>query len=653
MNGWHPGELAIHKKLNFDQDPNIQRLYTAIKGDLDPHHAVFHTTCLTLLPVTTFGEDGRPWVSILAAEDGLAAKAGGGKFIENPGFTLLTIASRLWVGDPILDTMKGYRWNSEDGVSLEDDIDKGMLIAGLGIEFTTRRRNKFAGKVRKLKQSEDNRVDIEVFVNESIGNCPKYINVRSLDAHPNTNPRILYQNKDMSDTDRLPEEVISMIKSVDTVFMGTTYRAKACDKSMFPSHTGINHRGGLPGWVRVKPSDGRTVYVPDFSGNRLMTSLGNIEATPLAGLTFLNWENGDVLYITGHARNLIGAEVQKVMPMHQRAITEIVVSGFTYVQDALTVRQTPGTKPERSPYNPPIQYLAEEGNGIPRSELDEETKASLVSIEIHSKNVATFTWETTQEVDIQPGQAIILDLNSFLADARYQHMLPPKPSSVNDPRIRTWTVSSAHTGPTRRFQITMKWKDGGTATTTLFTMAHELKDSRPELLRDTKELQLNVRVTGTTGAFSLPSAEEGEVKKVLWIAGGVGFTPFISMLKGLSQLSELKATYDIVFLLSTREPEVLIPIISAIQTKAKETVRLTLIVFSREKVDMDPSVYDTFEHHSCRLTSQFFAESPLMTDVMEREGYLCGPVAFEQTVIDGLDSVGVMTTGIHREIFLY
>jgi len=28
----------------------------------------------------------------------------------------------------------------------------------------------------------------------------------------------------------------------------------------------MNHRGGLPGFVRVRPSDGRTVVLPDFSG---------------------------------------------------------------------------------------------------------------------------------------------------------------------------------------------------------------------------------------------------------------------------------------------------------------------------------------------------------------------------------------------------
>ncbi|KAL0573218.1 hypothetical protein V5O48_008738 [Marasmius crinis-equi] len=640
MNGWHPGERVIHQKLGTNMDPGIQRMYTYINGDLDPHHAIFHTTCLPFLPVTTVAEDGRPWGSILAAEDGLATKAGGGRFIEHPRYTVLTINTKVWVGDPLLETRKAYKWNEEDGKSLEDERDDGMLISGIGLEFTTRRRNKLAGRVTKFKATEDNHIDMEIFVNESMGNCPKYINVRSLSPYTNTNPRIKWQSKNMAEGERMPQGVIDMITSSDTVFIGTTYKAKPLDRFMYPSHTGMNQRGGLPGFIRVSPSDGKTVYVPDFSGNRIMTSLGNIEATPLASLTFMNWVNGDVLYLTGRARNLVGAEAQKVMPNHQHSITEVEVTGYTFVEDANTVRQTPGTKPERSPYSPPVRLLAEEDSKTVRFETEEVVKASLASIELHGKTVATFTWEATQELDIKPGQAIILDLKPFLGTVRYQHMSAGKPSSVNDDRIRTWTVSSAQPGPSKRFRTTMKWKEGGTATTTLFTIAHKLKDLQPELLSNTKELELNVRVAGITGEFSMPIPQESGVKKLLWIAGGVGFTPFMSMLEGFSQRSE-KGTYDVLMLLSTREPEVLVPIMSRLQAMAKGKVRLTLAVFSRGDFDSDVSAFEALERHKGRLDGSFFSQSPLLADAKEREAYLCGPPEFEEAVVGGLNGAGI------------
>lgn len=58
-----------------------------------------------------------------------------------------------------------------------------------------------------------------------------------------------------------------MIREADTTFIGTVYIAPPEDAELFPSHLGMNQRGGLPGFVRVAPSDGRTVVVPDFSGD--------------------------------------------------------------------------------------------------------------------------------------------------------------------------------------------------------------------------------------------------------------------------------------------------------------------------------------------------------------------------------------------------
>jgi hypothetical protein len=70
--------------------------------------------------------------------------------------------------------------------------------------------------------------------------------------------------------DRLPSDVIDMITSSDTVFLGTYFSASVDEARINPSHVGINHRGGRPGFVRVLP-DGRSIVIPDYSGNRLMT----------------------------------------------------------------------------------------------------------------------------------------------------------------------------------------------------------------------------------------------------------------------------------------------------------------------------------------------------------------------------------------------
>lgn len=41
--------------------------------------------------------------------------------------------------------------------------------------------------------------------------------------------------------------------------------------------------------------------IPDYSGNRFFNTLGNFLVTPRAGLTFVDFETGDLLQMTGDA----------------------------------------------------------------------------------------------------------------------------------------------------------------------------------------------------------------------------------------------------------------------------------------------------------------------------------------------------------------
>ena len=133
--------------------------------------------------------------------------------------------------------------------------------------------------------------------------------------------------------------------------------------------------------------------------------MGNIEATPLASLTFVDFKTGDVLYLTGDARNAVGEESKKIMP-RQNVITLVTVTGYTFVRDALPVRQRPGTEPERSPYSPPVRLLAEE-KPSGASAFDDQPAVTLSKITMHSSDLATFTWDVSKPVHIVPGQTAI------------------------------------------------------------------------------------------------------------------------------------------------------------------------------------------------------------------------------------------------------
>lgn len=149
LNGWHLGERIVHKKL-WEGDPYIAMRYHSVAGDLPDEHAKFHMRCLPFLPLTTLDARGRPWGSILAGRDG---KPG---FIHNPLYSVLTLEVKAWPGEPLLESLKVA---SPDGE---------ILVAGIGVEFPTRRRNKFAGKVTKWEQ-DDEVFNLSLTVNETIG----------------------------------------------------------------------------------------------------------------------------------------------------------------------------------------------------------------------------------------------------------------------------------------------------------------------------------------------------------------------------------------------------------------------------------------------------------------------------------------------------
>ncbi|KAI0070493.1 hypothetical protein K474DRAFT_790053 [Panus rudis PR-1116 ss-1] len=634
--GWHPGTISLQKKLGFDGP--MARGYLVIKAEMPDQHRIFHTTRLPFLPMTVIDEHNRPWTSMFAGKDGLPG------FIESPDPHVLYMDIHMWEGDPFLDAAKLFG-------------KRKFLTAGIGIEFSTRRRNKLGGHVKKLEKMSDYDFHLEVEVNSAVGNCPKYINVRDLIPHP-THPIIEIKKPHLDPEERLPQELIDFIHEADTVFIGTYYDAPKEDEALHPSHAGQNQRGGRQGYIRVRPSDGRTVVLPDLSGNRHMSSLGNVEVTPLAGLTFVSFTNGDILYLTGDAHTLVGAEAQSIMP-RQNCLTMVYVTGYTFVRDALPVRQRPGTEPERSPYSPPVRLLAEEMSDSAKS-FEQGLPLTLVSIDMHSDTIATFTWETTSPVVIKPGQTAILDFTDLLGAAKYSHMADFKPESVNDDRIRTWTVSSSHPSSegTIRFALTMKEKPGGVVTGALFSIARKLVQGNPELLADTTSLEIKVKLQGIAGDFVLDLPSSGPNPPLLWVAGGIGITPFLSMIKyfGSEKAVASNESRDIHLILSTREPDVLVPLISsALASASNADLKLRIDVFSRDPTPaLSPpdSLKDaiTFNTHQSRLEPSFFTNLP---DVQSRVAYMCGPPEFEKVVLDGLGSVGVDKSLVRREGFAY
>ena len=80
------------------------------------------------------------------------------------------------------------------------------------------------------------------------------------------------------------------IQKADTFFVATAHPFRGADAS---------HRGGQPGFVAVV--DAQTLIWPDYSGNMMFNTLGNIVSNPKSGLLFLDFDTGRTLQLTGAA----------------------------------------------------------------------------------------------------------------------------------------------------------------------------------------------------------------------------------------------------------------------------------------------------------------------------------------------------------------
>jgi uncharacterized protein len=60
-----------------------------------------------------------------------------------------------------------------------------------------------------------------------------------------------------------------------------------------------SHKGGLPGFVRVSEPD--ELIFPDYDGNGMFKSLGNIAVNPHVGLLFIDFEKPRRLRVNGRA----------------------------------------------------------------------------------------------------------------------------------------------------------------------------------------------------------------------------------------------------------------------------------------------------------------------------------------------------------------
>ena len=216
-----------------------------------------HREFFALLPylfVATLDADGWPMASVLTGDKG---------FIQSPDPVTLRIGALSAADDPAASTFRA-----------------GAEIGMLGLDFTTRRRNRANGRLIAV----DDGLTVEIA--QSFGNCAQYIQTRAPAPHAAA-------GAPAERLDHLDDAARALIAASDTFFIASRSRAGIGDGGL-----DMSHRGGRPGFVGTM---GDTLAIPDFRGNRFYNTLGNLLGDPRAGLVFIDFASGDILQLQGRA----------------------------------------------------------------------------------------------------------------------------------------------------------------------------------------------------------------------------------------------------------------------------------------------------------------------------------------------------------------
>lgn len=295
---YHAGELAVQATAGVLAQ--AERLVKLINSSISPAVQDFLSS-QKLAIASTVGTGDRVWASLLTGESG---------FVQAISEHTVQINATPIPGDPL-----------RENLLQQDNI--GILV----IDLATRRRVRINGKAEINPDGS-----IYVHTKQVYFNCPKYIQLRQLDT--DTKVQTL---PSIEQSKILTSQQQQWIAHTDTFFIASYHPAGGADAS---------HRGGYPGFVRVL-SD-RLLLFPDYAGNNMFNTLGNIATNPQTGLLFIDFESGSTLQLTGKASIIWDAQQMAEFVGAERLV-EFEIEQVLFITDASGLRWQFG---EYSPYNP-------------------------------------------------------------------------------------------------------------------------------------------------------------------------------------------------------------------------------------------------------------------------------------------------------------
>jgi len=288
---FHPGELAVQERAGvLDRAAQLYGMFT----DEVPPAAVEFLEDQPWIVLGAADAQDRMWATVLYGRPG---------FVTVPGPSTVHIAALPLAGDPLEGALSGP-------------------VGGIALEPDTRRRMRLNGEASTAADG------VTIALEQVYSNCPKYIATRYISAVAPARPA---RHAGTS----LDARAVELLGAADTAFVATRAPGHGVDAS---------HRGGNPGYLRVV--DANTLLFPDYTGNSMFNTLGNIALDSATGLTTVDPETGTTLYLSGRAEILWDEDV---FPSAQRVV-RLTVEESVRLDHAAPLRW----ELERPARNPPV-----------------------------------------------------------------------------------------------------------------------------------------------------------------------------------------------------------------------------------------------------------------------------------------------------------
>ncbi len=267
---YHEGELEVQRRAGVLA--NAERVGRIVRREI-PDVAREFVAERPFVILGAADQDNRLWATMMRGKPGLLSVSSEDR---------LVIGARVSLEDPLARALEG-------------EVDVGLLL----IDPATRRRMRVNGRARPLEGR-----CLEVATREVYSNCPKYIQPR--DVAPSTwegaPPRVERGSA-------LTDAQAAMIATTDTLFLASRHPVAGAD---------VSHRGGQRGFVRVTTPN--RLLFPDYQGNMMFNTLGNLAVNPRAGILVVDFENGHTLQLSGRATVVWDATVAAALPGAHRAV---------------------------------------------------------------------------------------------------------------------------------------------------------------------------------------------------------------------------------------------------------------------------------------------------------------------------------------------